>query len=89
MGFASGSEIYVYIAWLPICFFLCVNFKLELYEIGCLGVAWSLGVGGGDGGGGGNVCCVWYVFGVNMVVVCESASFSSLDLVWYIYLRVL
>lgn len=35
MGFANGSEIYVCVVWLPICFcFLCVDLKLGMYEIG-------------------------------------------------------
>ena len=38
MGFASGSDIYLYVVWLPICFFFgCVDLKLEMYEIGVLG----------------------------------------------------
>jgi hypothetical protein len=60
VGFANGSETYVNVVWLHICFFLCDS-KLEIYEMGvprdCMVVdrVWGCGrwcvlcV----------VCCVW------------------------------
>ena len=34
MRLANGCEIYVYVVWLPIFYFLCVDLKLEMYEMG-------------------------------------------------------
>ena len=72
--------------------FLYVNLKLDMYKTGVprdcvvvlyLGCGVELGVVGSDG-----VCCmgdgVWYVFGGKTIVICRSAFFNILNLIWYL-----
>ena len=68
MGLANGCEIYVYVVWLPIFCVLCVDLKLEMYEMGMPWGCVVVEVSAGDG--------VWYVFIGKMVVAFRNASFQ-------------